>query len=113
MSGRTTGLAAWPSTADDADRLFAALGSASRREALAELGRRDDPAEVADLAASLAESTDRPDDADEVAVRLWHIDLPKLADLGLVTVDYGTRVAELTPDGRHAVAVTARYENGQ
>jgi DNA-binding transcriptional ArsR family regulator len=113
MSGQTTDLAAWPSTTDGADRLFAALESASRREALAELSRRDDPAEITDLAASLAESTDRPDDADEVAVRLWHVDLPKLADLGLVTVDYETRVAELTLDGQRAAAVTARPGNDQ
>ena len=113
MSSQSIDLAAWPSTVDDANRLFAALESARRRDAVAELGRRDDAAELADLAASLAGSPGHPDDEEKVAVRLWHVDLPKLADLGLVAVDYDACVAELTPDGRRAAAVAARPGNGQ
>lgn len=113
MSGQTIDLAAWPSTTDGANRLFAALESARRREAIAELGRRDGPVELPDLAASLAGTTDHPDDEERVAVRLWHVDLPKLADLGLVAIDYETRVATLTRDGRRAAVVAAQPENGQ
>ena len=112
MSGQTIDLAAWPSTTDSADRLFAALESTSRRHAVAELGRRDEPAEITDLAASLAESTGHPDE-ETVAIRLWHIDLPKLADLGLVAIDYDSRVAKLTPEGRWAATIAARPGGGQ
>ncbi|NHN48873.1 hypothetical protein G9464_14890 [Halostella sp. JP-L12] len=107
MSGRTIDLAAWSAAADDADRLFAALESPRRHDAIAELARRDTPADLSDLASTLAGSSDHPDE-ERVAIRLWHVDLPKLADLGLVTLDYEARTAELTPDGRRAASVAAR-----
>ena len=113
MSGQSIDLAAWPSTTDDANRLFAGLESARRRDAITELGRRDEPAGLTDLAASLAGSTEHPNDETKVAVRLWHVDLPKLADLGLVAVDYEARTAELTADGRRAAAVAAEPGSGQ
>ena len=78
-------------TAPAPDAVFDALGHQYRRALLARLFEREEPVEVERLAAELAVHEDprQPDDAtaaeiEQVRTRLYHRDLPKLRDHGIV-----------------------------
>lgn len=71
-----------------ADVVFDVLSSRWQRLALRNLLRSDGTLHVRELAQriAVAETDDRPD-IERVSTRLHHIDLPKLEDAGLVTVE--------------------------
>ena len=74
------------------DVAFEVLANARRRTTLSYLLRYERRAELEDLAAYVAAS--ETTDVDErAAVTLHHIDLPKLADAGLIRYDADRRTA--------------------
>lgn len=91
------------------DDLLAALSDPERRLTLAVLRSRDaDAVELEELATAVADRLDRADgdgpDAEDVALRLHHHGLPKLADAGVVDYDPRTetvrsRDVDLLADG--------------
>jgi hypothetical protein len=78
---------------DDRYRL---LASAHRRAALAALAERTAPVDLEDLAREVAAFV-RDDDAgiDEVALRLHHVHLPKMVELGVL--DYDPETSRVVP----------------
>jgi hypothetical protein len=97
-----------PALRTNPDRLFQTLRSTRRRRVLAELVERTEPVELSVLAEILAEASTEADDAHRVAVRLRHVDLPKLEDANLVVYDHDERVVALTDGGAAAAALTER-----
>lgn len=91
------------------DELFDQLRDQRRRYVLAYLDTRSRPVHLADLATELAhaESPDAEDVTERRqrhSIRLYHADLPKLADAGLVEFDREERTAELSDDGETVAA---------
>ncbi|MFD1512949.1 DUF7344 domain-containing protein [Halomarina rubra] len=90
-----------PTGPDDWDELFLVLADERRRRLLAHLHRHRGTLAVSSLAASLAENDTGPTAGpDGSAVRdsrnrLYHVDLPALADRGLVAWDREAGAVEL------------------
>lgn len=76
-------------TDPDADGILEALTDGRCRRALFHLVREGGRAELDDLARSAS------DDDRSAAIRLHHVVLPKLDDVGLLEYDYETNTAEL------------------
>jgi hypothetical protein len=107
MSGRTLRNGSSAALRTNPDRLFKTLQSTRRRLVLAELVEHGSIA-LTVLAESLVREVPEADDVHRVAVRLRHVDLPKLEDADLVEYDHGERVVALTSDGEAAAALTER-----
>lgn len=84
------------------DDTLSALADAERRHLLAKLGQIDTPERLSSLTRWLAADADRTEDVDvsRLYVRLHHIHVPKLADVGIVSYDDETDAVELTEQGR-------------
>jgi ribosomal protein S19E (S16A) len=85
------------------DVVSALLARPHRRTLLSVVDEHDDAVGVGELAAELRTGADvaratRADDGRQVAIVLHHVDLPKLADIGVVTYDPAERV--VGPTGR-------------
>lgn len=94
------------------DRTFETLRSARRRRILDELAERGTGLGLSVLAELLAGVTS-DDDPERIAVRLHHVDLPKLVDADLIEYDRDARTATLTDDGSAAVALTRGVAENQ
>lgn len=81
------------------DEQYRLLASPHRRAALAALADRSAPVDLEDLAREVvASECDDADDgacADEVAIRLHHVHLPKMVELGVL--DYDPETARVVP----------------
>lgn len=89
----------------DPDAVLDALATDRRRRILRILRTADDAVSIGDLAQHVValERQTPPqslpsDDAERVATRLYHVDLPKLRDAALVEYDDRTREVELGVD---------------
>lgn len=107
MSGRTLRNGSDPALQTNPDRLFETLQSTRRRLVLAELVEHGSIA-LTVLAESLVREVPEADDVHRVAVRLRHVDLPKLEEAGLVDYDHGERMVALTDGGASAASLTER-----
>jgi DNA-binding transcriptional ArsR family regulator len=74
------------------DLVFRAMAHPLRREALALLARRDDVADVVELADRLGHLSEGKTD-EQLRVALHHVHLPLLRDAGLVEYDARTGIA--------------------
>lgn len=94
----------------DTDELFELLGDEHRRYVLAALDAAARPLHLADLATQLARAESGDADVAErrqqLSLHLYHADLPKLADAGLVAFDRDERTVALTDDGASLAART-------
>jgi hypothetical protein len=113
MSGRTLRNGPGAALQTNPDRLFKTLQSTRRRLVLAELVERNEPLALTALAESLVEALHDADDVHRVAVRLRHVDLPKLEAAGLVEYDHDERSVALTDGGASAAALTERPPDDQ
>lgn len=78
------------------DELFEILASERRRTVVSVLADREPPVGVDALARAVAE---RGGDPESVRVSLYHIHLPKLDAVGLITFDPGRRTVTRVADG--------------
>lgn len=79
------------------NRLFTALAADDRRAVLRYLhSSGDDTASVDELIEFVHASDAQPDDRKQIAIRLHHAALPKLADLGLLNYDAKTGTVRYT-----------------
>ena len=98
--------------------LCAALASERRRAALSALSEAEGPIEVPALARTVAgrERTAGASPADErverVHVALFHVDLPKLADLGVVDYDRDRGTVEASVRGIDALLADVETLSG-
>lgn len=90
------------------DAAFELLADSRRRNLISYLSTRDEPIAVADLIRNVAEAEHgapfesiADEDIDRIHVTLHHIHLPKLVDLGMVTVDDGQNVVRVTEGAFH------------
>jgi len=89
------------------DRAHEALASAERRGLLAALDREDGEASLSTLARIVTRLTGGtgPEEGVRVRIRLYHVHVPKLADLGYVSFDQETDAVELTDRGGSLAAL--------
>ena len=75
------------------DEIFQLLANQTRRELLVYLGNRDGSVELEELVEYLSTAVDwgdsplEPTKSDDIAIRLHHMHLPKLADFEIVDYD--------------------------
>lgn len=93
------------------DCITTVLSRPTRKQVLAVLARAEDRLSLSDLARAVADAEDvcpgdgaDRDDEQSTTVMLYHCDLPKLADHGLVEWDDETREAVLTARGSTCTA---------
>ncbi|QLG26102.1 hypothetical protein HUG10_00465 [Halorarum halophilum] len=96
----------------DQNRLFSAMGSRRSRLALAYLHEHDDQLSLADLADEVAVAehdrsvADVPAEAvKRVHVSLYHNEVPKLRNLGLVAYEQERDLVALSEDGADATSL--------
>lgn len=87
-------------SAERVDELFSVLASARRRRVLDYLRASGPSAGIDELAAEIASGDDGPDatareDRRRAYISLYHRDLPKMADAGLVSVDAANETVTL------------------
>ncbi|WP_458190374.1 DUF7344 domain-containing protein [Haladaptatus sp. NG-WS-4] len=89
------------------NRIFRLLANEQRRLVLYYLHELDGPAEIGDIATQVvAWKTGKPcedvtdDERDQTLIRLRNVDLPKLADAGVVEYDSRTNVARFREPGK-------------
>lgn len=93
---------------DPLDRLLSTLATGHGRHVLHYfLASSDDVASLSALAGHACARGDGPTDRDRVAARLHHVDLPKLADAGVV--DFDPRTGTVRYRGHPVVAAWARF----
>lgn len=102
----STGLSSRSSCSLSADDIFDLLSDQRRRTVLDILRARDDPLALADVAREVVRDEDTPIDAvpaedlERVHSRLYHQDVPKLADYGVVEYNVERRTVALTEQAR-------------
>lgn len=81
------------------DRFFDALGDARRRLVLLYLNHHDDgdPEDLAEAIATYEGVETSDEKVEQIRVDLYHRQLPKLADHGLISYDTRTNKASLEP----------------
>ncbi|QLD89081.1 hypothetical protein HWV07_08575 [Natronomonas salina] len=101
-----------PAPVDDLSRdtVLRLISQPMRRALLACLDQRDVPLAVADVSKEIVQRTrDNPGDevteneAEHCYLSLYHRDIPKLADYGIVTMNYEENTVELTARGEALV----------
>ncbi|GAA0248478.1 hypothetical protein ACFFQF_07010 [Haladaptatus pallidirubidus] len=83
------------------ETLFDVLGSSRRRFVLSNLSESPTPVRIDDLAECIAAAEEgrattdvTPEMMNEIEILLYHVHLPKMADVGLVTYDASAGIVE-------------------
>lgn len=88
------------------DCVYQAVAKPLRRRLLLDLLDLDKPTDVKAISKTIGEAIgERGDEGVEpIHLRLYHVDIPLLAELGFVAWDHDTKIVHLTEDGRRLAA---------